>query len=106
MFHPNRFSYTVLTALIAFTVLIALGACRTPPEPPPTLQTPETPPVPETPAPSTPDTAETRPRQVQRDQLTVTLSRGELELDPRRSIIASEAQLYTALYEGLFSYHP
>jgi peptide/nickel transport system substrate-binding protein/oligopeptide transport system substrate-binding protein len=29
-----------------------------------------------------------------------------VELDPRKSYIASEAQLFTALYEGLFSYHP
>jgi peptide/nickel transport system substrate-binding protein/oligopeptide transport system substrate-binding protein len=128
MFQPNRFSYAVLTALIALTALLALGACRTPPETPDTpqtletaetpqtAQTPESPPAPEPPRPSTPeapapedktpDAAETRPRQVLRDQLTVTLSRGELELDPRRSFIASEAQLYTALYEGLFSYHP
>jgi peptide/nickel transport system substrate-binding protein/oligopeptide transport system substrate-binding protein len=29
-----------------------------------------------------------------------------VELDFRKSFIASEAQLYTALYEGLFTYHP
>jgi peptide/nickel transport system substrate-binding protein/oligopeptide transport system substrate-binding protein len=29
-----------------------------------------------------------------------------VELDPRKSYIASEAQLFTGLYEGLFSYHP
>jgi peptide/nickel transport system substrate-binding protein/oligopeptide transport system substrate-binding protein len=29
-----------------------------------------------------------------------------VELDPRKSYIASESQLFTALYEGLFSYHP
>jgi peptide/nickel transport system substrate-binding protein/oligopeptide transport system substrate-binding protein len=53
-----------------------------------------------------PDFAETRPRVTNRDELTVTFSKGELELDFRKSYIASEAQLYTAIYEGLFSYHP
>jgi peptide/nickel transport system substrate-binding protein/oligopeptide transport system substrate-binding protein len=53
-----------------------------------------------------PDFAETRPRPLARDQLTVTFSSGDVELDFRKSFIASEAQLYTALYEGLFTYHP
>jgi peptide/nickel transport system substrate-binding protein/oligopeptide transport system substrate-binding protein len=123
MFQIRRF---LIAAIIA---LFALGACRTPPAaepPPPGLEAreqenapgapaapgPDTPapgePAPDTPSPgeTVPDTAETRPRQIQRDQLTVALSRGNLELDPRKSFIASEAQLYTALYEGLFSYHP
>ncbi|MDR1902747.1 MAG: peptide ABC transporter substrate-binding protein [Treponema sp.] len=41
-----------------------------------------------------------------RDELTVAFSRGEMELDFRASFLASEAQLYTALYEGLYSYDP
>jgi len=53
-----------------------------------------------------PDFAETRPRVKNRDELTVTFTKGELELDFRKSYLASEAQLYTAIYEGLFSYHP
>jgi peptide/nickel transport system substrate-binding protein/oligopeptide transport system substrate-binding protein len=53
-----------------------------------------------------PDFAETRPRSLVRDQLTVTFSKGELELDFRKSYLAYEAQLFTGLYEGLFSYHP
>jgi oligopeptide transport system substrate-binding protein len=53
-----------------------------------------------------PDFAETRPRVQNRDELTVTFSKGEVELDFRKSYMASEAQLYTAIYEGLFSYHP
>ncbi|MDR2661530.1 MAG: peptide ABC transporter substrate-binding protein [Treponema sp.] len=53
-----------------------------------------------------PDFAEPRPRPVIQDQLTVTFSGGDVELDFRKSFIASEAQLYTALYEGLFTYHP
>jgi peptide/nickel transport system substrate-binding protein/oligopeptide transport system substrate-binding protein len=57
-------------------------------------------------APESPDFAETRPRVQIRDELTAAFSRGELELDFRKSYLASEAQLFTALYEGLFSYHP
>jgi peptide/nickel transport system substrate-binding protein/oligopeptide transport system substrate-binding protein len=53
-----------------------------------------------------PEFAESRPRVKVRDQLTVTFSKGEVELDFRKSYLASEAQLYTAIYEGLFSYHP
>ena len=56
--------------------------------------------------PGKPDFAETRPRVTIRDELTMVLSTDELELDFRKSYLASEAQLYTALYEGLFSYHP
>jgi len=50
--------------------------------------------------------AETRPRSSSRDELVAVFSKNELELDFRKSYFASEAQLYTAIYEGLFSYHP
>lgn len=50
--------------------------------------------------------AESRPRVKIRDELTVAFSKSEVELDFRKSYLASEAQLYTAIYEGLFSYHP
>jgi peptide/nickel transport system substrate-binding protein/oligopeptide transport system substrate-binding protein len=50
--------------------------------------------------------AETRPRAAIRDELTVTYTKSEVELDFRKSYLASEAQLFTAMYEGLFSYHP
>jgi len=53
-----------------------------------------------------PEFAESRPRVKARDELTVTFSKSEVELDFRKSFIASEAQLFTAIYEGLFSYHP
>ena len=53
-----------------------------------------------------PEFAEVRPRAVDRNELTVVFSRGDVELDFRKSFLASEAQLFTALYEGLFSYHP
>jgi peptide/nickel transport system substrate-binding protein/oligopeptide transport system substrate-binding protein len=50
--------------------------------------------------------AEARPGIVNRDELTVAFYSGEAELDFRKSYFASEAQIFTALYEGLFSYHP
>ena len=52
------------------------------------------------------DYAETRPRSAARDELVVSFPKSEVELDFRNSYLASEAQLYTAIYEGLFSYHP
>jgi peptide/nickel transport system substrate-binding protein/oligopeptide transport system substrate-binding protein len=75
-------------------------------EPPPSAESPS----PEGAVPGTepekPDFAEQRPQLVNRDELTVAFSKGAVELDFRKSYLASEAQLYTALYEGLFSYHP
>jgi peptide/nickel transport system substrate-binding protein/oligopeptide transport system substrate-binding protein len=53
-----------------------------------------------------PDFAESRPQPLDREELTMAFSKDDVELDFRRSYLASEAQLYTALYEGLFSYHP
>ena len=52
------------------------------------------------------DVAEARPRVLDRDKLTVVFSKNDVELDFRKSYMASEAQLFTAIYEGLFSYHP
>jgi peptide/nickel transport system substrate-binding protein/oligopeptide transport system substrate-binding protein len=51
-------------------------------------------------------TAEVRPSPLTRDALTVTFSGGAVELDFRKAYYASEAQIFTGLYEGLFSYHP
>jgi peptide/nickel transport system substrate-binding protein/oligopeptide transport system substrate-binding protein len=59
-----------------------------------------------TPVLTEPGFAESRPRVEIRDELTVVFSRNEVELDFRKSYLASEAQLFTAIYEGLFSYHP
>ncbi|MDR1950322.1 MAG: peptide ABC transporter substrate-binding protein [Spirochaetaceae bacterium] len=53
-----------------------------------------------------PNFAEVRPDVTNRDELTVVFSGEPAELDFRKSYLASEAQLFTALYEGLFSYHP
>ncbi|MDR2490478.1 MAG: peptide ABC transporter substrate-binding protein [Spirochaetaceae bacterium] len=50
--------------------------------------------------------AETRPGASNREELTVSLSGSNVELDFRKSYLASEAQLFTGIYEGLFSYHP
>ena len=47
-----------------------------------------------------------RPRATVRDDLTISFSSGDMELDIRKAYLADEAQLFTALYEGLFSYHP
>jgi oligopeptide transport system substrate-binding protein len=50
--------------------------------------------------------AEVRPQIIDRDELTVVFSRQDIELDFRKSYFASEAQIFTGIYEGLFSYHP
>jgi peptide/nickel transport system substrate-binding protein/oligopeptide transport system substrate-binding protein len=47
-----------------------------------------------------------RPNVLNREELTVGFSAGVWELDFRKSFLANEAQMFTALYEGLFSYHP
>ncbi|MDR2795405.1 MAG: peptide ABC transporter substrate-binding protein, partial [Spirochaetaceae bacterium] len=41
-----------------------------------------------------------------RNSLTMVMSGRDIEFDFRKSFLASEAQVYTGLYEGLFSYHP
>jgi peptide/nickel transport system substrate-binding protein/oligopeptide transport system substrate-binding protein len=112
-----------LSKLLVWAVLFSLAACTTVPEIVPPQETGAVPPAqpqvqPEQPRPDgqgqdeeeeslpLPDFAEPRPRPVIRDQLTVTFAGGDVELDFRKSFISSEAQLYTALYEGLFTYHP
>ncbi|MDR1837988.1 MAG: peptide ABC transporter substrate-binding protein [Treponema sp.] len=50
--------------------------------------------------------AEVRPDIISRDELTVVFSMQDMELDFRKSYFASEAQIFTGIYEGLFSYHP
>jgi len=50
--------------------------------------------------------AEVRPQIQDRDELTVVFSGQDIELDFRKSYFASEAQIFTGIYEGLFSYHP
>ncbi|MCL2066494.1 MAG: peptide ABC transporter substrate-binding protein [Treponema sp.] len=84
-----------------FALMFVVGGCRssgTYKEPVSSAQENESPGV--------PDYAEIRPRVESRDELTVVFSRGDVELDFRKSFLASEAQLFTAIYEGLFSYHP
>jgi peptide/nickel transport system substrate-binding protein/oligopeptide transport system substrate-binding protein len=53
-----------------------------------------------------PEYQQKRPTVVDLDSLTMTMSGSDIELDFRKSYLASEAQFYTGLYEGLFSYHP
>jgi len=50
--------------------------------------------------------AEMRPDVRNLDELTVVFSSHDIELDFRKSYFASEAQIFTGIYEGLFSYHP
>jgi peptide/nickel transport system substrate-binding protein/oligopeptide transport system substrate-binding protein len=50
--------------------------------------------------------AEIRPGVENREEFTVVFYGGFPRLDPRIVYISSEAQLATALHEGLFSYHP
>ena len=50
--------------------------------------------------------AEMRPDNRNTEELTVAFTSQEMELDFRKSYYAGEAQVFTALYEGLFSYHP
>jgi peptide/nickel transport system substrate-binding protein/oligopeptide transport system substrate-binding protein len=47
-----------------------------------------------------------RPATQNREELTISCLIEDLELDFRKSYLAQEAQVYTGLYEGLFSYHP
>ncbi|MFQ3547494.1 MAG: peptide ABC transporter substrate-binding protein [Termitinemataceae bacterium] len=50
--------------------------------------------------------AQTRPVPSNKNELTIVFSASKLELDPRKSYFATEAQLFTGIYEGLFTYHP
>ena len=58
------------------------------------------------PEPKAVDFAEMRPENRKLDELTVAFSKHDIELDFRQSYFASEAQIFTAIYEGLFTYHP
>lgn len=60
----------------------------------------------ENPAPETGKVVQARPNFDNKDTLTVVFSKGKVELDFRKSFMSSEAQLFTAVYEGLFSYNP
>jgi peptide/nickel transport system substrate-binding protein/oligopeptide transport system substrate-binding protein len=62
--------------------------------------------VKDTPAEDKQDFATMRPPVANRDELTVVFTIRDLELDFRKSYFASDAQLYTGIYEGLFTYHP
>jgi len=50
--------------------------------------------------------AEMRPEIRSLDELTVVFSKHQMDLDFRKSYFASEAQVITAIHEGLFTYHP
>jgi len=94
---PQKWVYSILSCIIIFSGCISVQ---------PTPRQAETNTSDFLSAPDKPEFAESRPRVQARDELTVTFSKGEVELDSRKSFLASEAQLFTAIYEGLFSYHP
>ncbi|GMO31566.1 MAG: peptide ABC transporter substrate-binding protein [Termitinemataceae bacterium] len=52
------------------------------------------------------DYAQERPAIIDTSTLAIAFSGSSIELDYRKSYLAHEAQFYTAIYEGLFSYHP
>ena len=81
---------------IVFLIVFMLAACQS-------SQVQETQPVVET---GSIEYAEMRPGIRNLDELTVVFSRFDIELDFRKSYFASEAQIFTGIYEGLFSYHP
>ena len=78
---------------IIFACLLLFAACQSPP-------------VKESQETSGREFAEMRPGNRNLDELTVAFSNHDIELDFRKSYYASEAQIFTAIYEGLFSYHP
>ena len=53
-----------------------------------------------------PPTAQDRDFGDVRTSFAMVMSGRDIEFDFRKSFLASEAQIYTGLYEGLFSYHP
>jgi peptide/nickel transport system substrate-binding protein/oligopeptide transport system substrate-binding protein len=97
------FKKAVTILALIFTVQLIAGCASNKPKSPPQAEA-ET--SGKAAQPGRPEFAESRPRVTARDELTVACSKSEVELDFRKSYLASEAQLYTALYEGLFSYHP
>ena len=99
----NKFFRTPVIGLLFWMVILSGCVSAQQVETPHQSET-DSPPV--APAADGPEFAESRPRATIRDELTVALSKSDVELDFRKSYLASEAQLYTAIYEGLFSYHP
>jgi peptide/nickel transport system substrate-binding protein/oligopeptide transport system substrate-binding protein len=99
--------FRLLRTAPLFALLLCIISCNTPPESNKKDQPGENVPfAEENKGAESPGFAETRPENESRDELSVAFSRGSIELDFRKSYLASEAQIYTALYEGLFSYHP
>lgn len=85
-------------ALVALFSFAVIASCAGAPAPD---RTPVVPPK------AVPDSAPNdAPKSAARTELTVVFSGGTMELNPLKSFQADEAQLFTALYEGLFSYHP
>jgi peptide/nickel transport system substrate-binding protein/oligopeptide transport system substrate-binding protein len=104
----------IISRFFCLALLAFLAACAGTPR----TEEGKLPPVPEAEKPGAPKTgelpfdggepgyAESRPRSSTRDELTVTFSSGHVELDFRKSYLSQEAQIFTGIYEGLFSYNP
>jgi peptide/nickel transport system substrate-binding protein/oligopeptide transport system substrate-binding protein len=86
---------------VCWLLAIGFSACTALPDPQEKAQGPFPPAV----SAEGPEYAESSRPSV-RNELTVAISQGDVELDFRKSYLANEAQIFTALYEGLFSYHP
>jgi len=91
----KRFLFTIL-----FISLIAACASTTKPDSSPEAEQAEAQ------GPEDTDYAQMRPQPRNTSELTVVFSKSDIELDFRKSYFASEAQIFTAVFEGLFSYHP
>jgi peptide/nickel transport system substrate-binding protein/oligopeptide transport system substrate-binding protein len=84
--------------LLFGVIFVIYSACQSSPvQPPPPQEEKEE---------STREFVEARPPVFDRDELTVVFSKHNIEFDTRKSYFASEAQIFTGIYEGLFSYHP
>jgi peptide/nickel transport system substrate-binding protein/oligopeptide transport system substrate-binding protein len=86
--------WTVVLSILLFTACAGTSSVKTPKAEQETTE--RTPPA----------YAVERPPTQNRDELTISCSIEDVELDFRKSYLAQEAQIYTGLYEGLFSYHP
>ena len=96
----------VLLCLCVCLGISLLFSCKTAPEPAPAAGEEAEAQAEEPKTEGGSDYVELRPAPKARDELTVAFAKGEVEWDFRKSCLASEAQIYTAIYEGLFSYHP
>ena len=103
--HP---SFTKTVFILTVFLLSIIFSCKTQPggETPSVADPGKTPPPVTEPEDDRQEYAVPRPDVLNKEELTVAFSDADVELDFRKSYLANEAQMFTALYEGLFSYHP